>query len=119
MKKVLLAATLLFALILFSSFLFAAGDTPCQSSGLITSSQLVANAGHQLCSVLIITDGTNAATAIVYDGTSASGTVLFKGTVSGTGNFGGGDAGGPIMGYSGIYVSLSGSGSPAVIVYFR
>ena len=95
----------------------AAGDTPCISSGLLVASAVL-HGGKELCSVLIITDGTNAATATIYDNaTTSSGTVLFKGTVAGASNFGGGDAGSPVMAGNGLYLLLSGTGASAIVFY--
>jgi hypothetical protein len=119
MKKILSCIVVL-AILCFASLAMAAGDTPCVSSGLQTSSgAIVTGGGHFLCSVLIITDGTDAVTATLYDNASAaSGKVIFKGTVPGASYFGVGDAGNPIAVGNGIYLSISGS-TPNVIVYYR
>jgi hypothetical protein len=108
-----LAAMLLAAVPCFS------GDG-CISSGLLADNAVVLAraSGQQLCSVLIITDGTNAATVTVYDNAvGGAGKVLFKGTVPGASNFGGGDAGLPVnLGY-GIYMAISGTGANAIVYY--
>lgn len=114
----ILGATL--ALLFVAQLVWSGGDRGCTSSGLLTDNTVIAtNAAHTLCSVLILTDGTNAATVVAYDNaTGAGGTVLFKGVVPGTAQFGGGDAGSPLSITHGIYVTISGTGASA-IVYSR
>lgn len=93
----------------------------CVSSGLKTDNAaiLASGSGHQFCSILIVTDGTNAATVTAYDNaTGAGGVALFKGVVPGASYFGGGDAGQPLnLGY-GLYVTVTGTGA-SFIVYYR
>ena len=94
----------------------AAGPA-AKASGLKTSDGLIKAAPVLLTGVLIITDGTNPATAILYDNASAAtGTVLFKGTVPGAANFGGATWEVPIRPANGIYLDISGTDA-AVIVY--
>lgn len=87
------------------------------SSGLKTSSAIIATGRYRLGGVLIVTDGTNAATVIIYDALSATSTILFKGTVPGSANFGGSSWEIPIRAKTGIYAEISGTGA-ACVVYF-
>ena len=117
MKRFIIAVTIL---ILLAMTGVAGAVDGCKSSGLLTGSGAVIAAGgdHAFCSILIITNGSNAATAILYDNASTgSGTEVFKGTVAGASNFGGGDAGTPITLGNGLYLTLSGTGANVIIYY--
>ena len=118
MKRFLVLLAILSAVLLFAAP--ALPESGCVSSGLLADNAVVLAraSGQQLCSVLIITDGTNAATVTVYDNAvGGAGKVLFKGTVPGASNFGGGDAGMPVnLGY-GIYMAISGTGANAIVYY--
>jgi len=118
MKRLIILSVTM-ALLLVAQLLWAGGDRGCTSTGLLSdNAAIVTSGGYALCSVLVITDGTNAATAIVYDNAvGAGGTVLFKGVVPGSASFGGGDAGSPISITNGIYFTISGTGANAIVYY--
>ena len=112
-KKILFLAILLFA----ATVSFAV-EPYSISSGLIGSSQVVGTSGgnYVLVSVEAITDGTNDATVNVYNGTSASGTALVKLYCVAAARFCGADFPFPLIANSGIYVQISGSGTPGAII---
>lgn len=93
---------------------------PSTSSGRQTASVAIMAAPGKLRGIMAEADGTNAATIIVYDNaTAASGTILAKIVV---------DAGltyecllppGGIVANAGLYLSLSGTGAAAVVLYDR
>lgn len=90
----------------------------CRSSGELTSSTALQAQGSLLDGVLVITDGTNAATVIIYDNASAaSGKKLFEAVVAGANNTGYFDLPYAVKAEDGLYVSISGTGASA-IVYF-
>lgn len=116
MKKFWFAIATIVVMLFVSGIAHA--DT-CMSSGLKNSDTAISARPGELCGILIVTDGTNDATAIVYDNAStASGTKLFQGKVVGTANFGGATWEVPIIANSGIYVDITGTGA-TYIVYFR
>jgi hypothetical protein len=87
------------------------------SSGLLAAgTTTVVSRKSYLNSVVVVSDGTNAATVVVYDNTAASGTVLAKATTPTSGTthlvF---DA--PIRASIGITVVVSGTGAEAIIHY--
>lgn len=87
-----------------------------QSSGLKTTSGVIRSVPCLLTGVLVITDGTNAATVILYDHASgASGTVLCKFTVPGAAYFGGATFEIPVRAQKGVYMAISGTGANAVV----
>lgn len=90
---------------------------PAKSSGRKTSSAAIVSGPGKLRGVVAEADGTNAATIIVYDAASATGTELCKIIV---------DAGATyehlvfesgISADTGIYLSLSGTGAAAIVLY--
>ncbi len=68
-----------------------------------------------LASILILTDGTNDATAIIYDNTAASGKKLWEGKVKGADNYGGRNWVKPVEFLIGMYVDLTGTDSSCII----
>lgn len=87
-----------------------------QSSGLKTTSGIIKAVPCLLTGVLVITDGTNAATVILYDNASTnSGTVLWKCTVVGAAYFGGATFEIPVRAQKGVYMTISGTGANAVV----
>lgn len=89
------------------------------SSGLKTSDSAILATAGALGGVLVITNGTNAATLIIYDNaTAASGTVLWKCVVNGADQYGGGLFPSLINAANGLYADISGTDA-AYIVYFR
>jgi hypothetical protein len=114
---------LLFSLLIIGAFLSvvpSADALLCMSSGLKTADALISNSTKALCGVLVITNGTDAATAIVYDNASGpSGRVLFKGKISGAANFGGATFENPVNVDKGIYVVITGTGASYIIYYLK
>lgn len=112
---------ILFLVLTFSLFASAPLHADeCISSGLIASSKafLTTPAGHFICALLILTDGSNAATVTAYDNaTAGGGTVLFKGVVPGASNFGMQIPGHIIRMVNGLYVTISGTGANAIVYY--
>ena len=114
MKRLILAVTLCLVMLLP---LVALAQTAISSGILATSANIYRGAGI-LTGVLILTDGSNAATVTVYDhAADAAGTVLFKATMLGASYFGGGTWEYPVQFTNGIYVSISGTGATAIIYY--
>ena len=93
------------------------GFYPSVGSGEITSSAQVYTGKCFLSSVLVITDGTNAATVIVYDNTSAAGKKLGEWVVAGATQYGGRNWTFPVRATNGIYCSISGTGASAIVEY--
>lgn len=89
------------------------------SSGLKAASAAITALPGRFHGLVVVTDGTNAATIIVYDNASAaSGTVLAKVLVPGASGYGVvqiPDQG--IEAINGIYCSVSGTGAAAVVYY--
>ena len=113
MKRFLLLVS--FVLIMFS----VAFGAVTKSTGTLTSSTSVATVAGQLTGVLVLTDGTNAATITLYDNKStSSGTVLFTATVPGTAYFGGATWEIPVRFTNGVYATISGTGA-SYIVYIQ
>jgi hypothetical protein len=74
-----------------------------------------------LTSILIITDGTNAATVILYDLTSSSGAgatnKLWEGTIAGATGYGGRNWTAPVRCTTGIYADVTGTGASYIVEY--
>lgn len=88
------------------------------SSGLKTTSGVIATGKNYLKGVKLLADGTNAASATIYDNTDASGKILWQGAIPATG------VAVPLDDFShmvqaelGLYLALTGTGASA-IVYF-
>jgi hypothetical protein len=90
---------------------------PSVGSGELTSSAQVKTGKCFLSAVLVITDGTNAATVILYDNTSAAGKKLWEGVVAGATQYGGRNWTFPVRVETGIYCSISGTGASAIVEY--
>lgn len=94
-------------------------NQPATSSGLKSADAAIMAMPGKLCGVILLADGTNAATLIIYDNASAaSGTVLAKLSV---------DAGTtesqiqlpiPVVCNNGIYCDVGGTDA-AYIVYYQ
>lgn len=87
------------------------------SSGLQTSSGIVANGRNRINAITLVTDGTNAASILIYDNTAASGTVVAKATASGAQNTVHVVFPNPVIVDNGLYAAVTGTGA-AYIVYF-
>jgi hypothetical protein len=86
-----------------------------ESSGLLTSDTAVMPKAGILVALVVITDGTNNATAIVYDNAStASGTVLAKVVVTGSDNMGG-ELKINAIARNGLFLDISGTGAEAIV----
>lgn len=104
-------------LILSLFFTVSAWALVSYSTGTLTDSGIAVQGKGALTGVLIITDGTNAATVTVYDG-SASGKVLAGPfVVVGSSRFGGGTWEVPVRYDTGLYVAISGTGAKAILYY--
>lgn len=112
MKRVTVICTIF--LLLLSAYSYAIVS---YSTGAISSSGTVVEGQGALTGVLIITDGTNAATVAVYDG-STSGRVLFGPvTLAGASYFGGATWEIPVRYSTGVYVTVSGTGAKTIVYY--
>ena len=91
----------------------------CLSTGLKTADAIIHTGPVDLCGVLTVTDGTNAATCIVYGAlTNTSGTELFKGVVAGANNFGGALFPSPARNSTGLYLTVSGTNAACILYYY-
>ena len=90
---------------------------PAISTGEKTSSETVKTGNGYLTSVLVITDGTNAATVIAYDNTSAAGKKLGEWTVAGATGYGGRNWTFPVAFATALHIAISGTGASAIIEY--
>jgi hypothetical protein len=83
------------------------------------SAAIVAHGKVLLTSVLVITNGTDAATVILYDKPSATGidpaNKLWESTVAGASGYGGRNWTFPVRCSAGIYCSISGTGASAIV----
>ena len=86
-----------------------------------TASATINSGPCRLCAVLMITDGTNPATAILYNLTSAvgaaAGNKVWEGTVAGATGYGGRNWTVPVACDTGLYLALSGTGASAIVEY--
>jgi hypothetical protein len=82
-------------------------------SGVKTGNFLMKTEPCYLGGVLVITDGSNAATVTVYDDSldRTSGKIVWQNTDAGASNYGGGFFVAPIKCNNGIYITISGSGA--------
>ena len=88
----------------------------CNTIGQQTTSKVISAAPVLLDGVLIITDGTNAATLTLYDNNSAaSGTVVFKAVVAGSVNSAYFPFPNPLRTNAGLYAAVSGTGASYVL----
>lgn len=85
------------------------------STGELTSSKKILSTSGLLTSILVITDGTNAATVILYDG--QGGKMLGKWGVAGATLYGGRNWIVPVQFDNGLYISISGTGASAIVEY--
>lgn len=91
--------------------------TTCRATGLQTADLLIATGAALLDGVLIVTDGTNAATLTVYDNTAASGKKLFQATVAGASNSGHFDWTSPVKAEIGLFADVSGTGASYIVYH--
>jgi hypothetical protein len=114
MKRFIVAMLLVLAMVTVSQ-----AQLTCKSSGLLIASSVVSTIPGTICGVLVIADGTNAATATVYDNNAgvASGTVLWKSTTGAGLYLSGGMFPNIIRNNTGIYVAISGTGANAIVYY--
>lgn len=85
-------------------------------SGLKTSDELINTGSSVVTGLLVYTDGSNDATCTVYDNTEGSGKVITKFIVKGSELYGG------VVGVrwaanTGVYITISGTGSSANLYY--
>jgi hypothetical protein len=89
---------------------------------LTADKQILTKSGF-LCTVSIITNGTDDATVIMYDvddvGDIAAGNKLFEGKVTGANGFGGKDWTYPVKFQKGLYMDIDGTGASAIIEWAR
>ena len=91
--------------------------TSSSSSGLQTTSKLIATGKNRINAISFLGDGTNPGTLNIYDNTSASGKIIAKATTKSTDiqnhiifTF-------PVLAENGIYAQVTGTGA-AYIVYY-
>ena len=87
------------------------------STGEITSSQQILTRSGNLSSILVVTDGTNPATAMLFDNISGSGKKLGEWVVPGTSQYGGRNWVFPVQFNTGLYITISGTGASAIVEY--
>jgi hypothetical protein len=94
-------------------------SNPADSSGLLAASAVVMARPGRLSGLIVLTDGTNAATVTVYDNaTAASGKVLAKLIVAGASQSASLNLpSGRVTVDQGIYCSISGTGAAAIVHY--
>lgn len=88
-----------------------------KSSGELTASALLNNGVALLGGVQVITNGTDDATVIVYDSLTATGSKLFERTILGADLSGFSIFNIPIKAWTGLYVSVAGTGASAIVYY--
>lgn len=83
-----------------------------------TATGLISGGPTTLTYVKVITDGTNTAKAVLHNNTSAAGDVVDETTVLATNHYGGGNIDPPsgIRCSIGLYLTLTGTGAPSVII---
>lgn len=96
--------------------------TSRSSYELTSDTQVIKKKGF-LCSVLVLTDGTNDATVAVYD-VNAAGDIdpankLFEWKVTGANNAGGRNWTCPVKFEKGLYVTLTGTGASCIVEHSR
>ena len=94
-----------------------AAETYAKTSYQIGTSAIVKTGSCVLWAVLVITDGTNAATVTIYDNTAASGDVLAKFVVAGATQYGGRNWVCPVGAKNGLYAAISGTGATCIVEY--
>lgn len=92
-------------------------QTIAVSTGEKTSSELIVTGRCALASVLVITDGTNAATVIIYDSLTAENKKVAEFTVAGATGYGGRNWVFPVGMDTGLYLAISGTGASAIVEY--
>lgn len=90
---------------------------PAKSSGLKAASAAIVSGPGLLRGLMVEADGTNAATVIVYDAASATGTELAKIVVDATLTYESVVFESGISADTGIYLSISGTGAKAIVLY--
>lgn len=118
-KSLILAATLLILPLLSYGI---AADYSYSSYEKIADAQIVPNSGA-VCSILIMTDGTNDAKVILYD-VSAAGDIAVTNkiseiTVVGADNYGGRAWPYPVRFSNGLYADVTGTGASYIIEWIR
>lgn len=94
-----------------------AAENHAKSSYELSESSLVYSGSCVLWSVVILTDGTNAATVTIYDNTSGSGNKLAEFVVPGANRYGGRNWIRPVGAKVGIYAAISGIGAKCFVEY--
>jgi hypothetical protein len=89
-------------------------ETAISTGELVADTVIVSRPGA-LCAILVITDGTNAATAIIYDNVAASGKKIGEWTVPGASQYGGRNWVIPVQFEIGLYLDLTGTGASAIV----
>ena len=88
---------------------------------ITSSAAIVAHGNVLLTSVLVITNGSDAATVILYDKPSDTGIAatnkIWEGTVPGATQYGGRNWTFPVKCSAGIYCAISGNGASAIVEY--
>lgn len=115
MKKVLVLAVLI--TLCFCTEVLA--QKTCRPGGLFTASGVLSNSPKTLCGVIVLADGTNAATITLYDNNeAASGTMLWPPVVVAAGErYGGAAFPFIVFAEKGIYVKVEGTGAKVFPYY--
>jgi len=117
MKKLLLVLVLFLSIVTFAQAQSPSFD--CTSSGLLTSDGAISAAGTfgNVCGMISIGDGANAASCVLYDNPSgAAGTVILSTTTAAGLYLGGVVFPIPIRYKAGLYLD-SGSNSSCIVYY--
>jgi hypothetical protein len=91
--------------------------TTVRSSDEQTADGILATGRALLGAVLVITDGTNAATVILYDNTAASGKKVFEAVVAGANNTGFFSFDHKVLCEDGLYLDITGTGASCIIYH--
>ena len=87
------------------------------STGELVAGQLIKTGYGTVTAILVITDGSNKATAMLFDNTAGSGKKLGEWAVAGATEYGGRNWVVPVGFEVGLYLTLSGTGASAIVEY--
>lgn len=114
-RSIVFLAVIAFVILSFS----AAFAQEAQSSGQQTTDKLIYTGPCRLSAILVMADGTNAATVTVYDNTSAAGKVIYSGGAPAGAYNGGWIYQIPVEMRTGIYVDVTGTNASYSIEYIH
>lgn len=90
-------------------------SNPWNTSGNLTQDTVVTTTNAKLHSIMLIADGTNAASAIIYDSTTTSGTVVARIAIPATGTYAAHIMDCGVICNNGLSVDLTGTGAACVV----